>query len=195
MIDLRPILGAPALALALASCGGLAGYPDRSAVESAQNAWCDSLAKSSGAPGTWEHLAACKAATPSASAPYLRGMTKCFAARKASYGDKAPDTGHIVAECNDEVTIKMDIDDKLFQEAIDGRCERAARCEKVPMPECVAAVKKLESSQRAMFYGMYNGAALHTLSDCLKSSACGADEDAGRALCYKPIEAKLLWFP
>jgi len=177
-----------------AACGP-ASYGDRAAVDSAQKAWCDTLAKMNGAPGTWEHLAACKAAYPTASAAYLRGMTKCYPARKEAYGDKPTDSGHLVAECNDEVTVKMNIDDASFLEAIDARCERASRCEKVAIPECVAAVKKLDSSQRALFYGVYNGAALHTVSECLKGSSCGADEDAGRAACYKPVEGKLLWFP
>jgi hypothetical protein len=182
------------LVVALASCTPAASA-DRSAVESAQKAWCDSLAKLSGAPGTWEHLGACKAAYPTASAPYLRGMTKCFAQRKESYGASGPDNGHIVAECNDEVTIKMALDDAAFGDAIQGRCERALRCEKVAIPECVAAVKKLESSQRVLFFAMYNGAALHDVAECMRSSACGADEDAARNACYKPVEGKLLWFP
>lgn len=192
MLDLRPRLGV--LLLTLAACGP-ASYPDRGAVESAQKSWCDALAKMNGAPGSWDQLSACKAASPTSSAPYLRGMAKCVPARKESYGDKAPDVGHMVAECNDEVTIKMKIDDASFKEAIDARCERASRCEKVAIPECVAAVKKLESSQRAIFYGIYNGAALHKLSDCLKGSSCGADEDAARGACYKQIEDDLLWFP
>ncbi|MFT3772543.1 MAG: hypothetical protein QM820_44685 [Minicystis sp.] len=192
MSDLRPCLGA--IVLALVSCTP-AGYADRGAVESAQKSWCDALAKANGAPGNWEHLAACKAAYPTASAPYLRQMSKCFPERKASYGDKPTDTGHLVAECNDEVTAKMNVDDSAFLEAIDARCERANRCEKVAIPECVGAVKKLESSQRALLYGVYNATALHTIASCLKSSACDADEDSARAACYKQVEGKLLWFP
>lgn len=191
MLVPRIALGAVALTLACTP----AAYADRSAVESAQKGWCDSLAKLNGAPGTWEHLAACKAAYPTSSAPYLRAMTKCFAQRKEAGGAKSADAGHIVAECNDEVSIKMNVDDAAFGEAIDGRCERAQRCEKVPIPECVAAVKKLDSSQRALLYGQYNTTALHSVADCMKSSACGADEDASRAACYKPVEGKLLWFP
>lgn len=188
----RHCLGA--LVIALAACTP-ASYADHGAVEGAQKSWCDALAKASGAAGSWEHLGACKAAYPTASAPYLRGMAKCFPAHKESYGDKPLDTGHLVAECNDEVTTKMSVDDAAFLEAIDARCERANRCEKVPIPDCVAAVKKLESSQRALLYGIYNGSALHTVASCLKSSSCDADEDAARAACYKQVEGKLLWFP
>jgi hypothetical protein len=184
----------PGLLLVIAACGAPSTAADQSAVQAAQAGWCQGLAKASGATA-WEPMAACKAATPSASAAYLRGMTKCMAARRESYGDKAPDSGHLVAECNDEVTIKMSFDDASFQEAIDARCERASRCESVPIPDCVAAVKKLESPQRAQLYAMYNAGAVHTLADCLKSSACRADEDRGREACYKPLEDKLLWFP
>ena len=52
-------------------------------------------------------MTACKAVYPTASAPYLRAMAKCFVARKEAMGDKAPDAGLLVADCNDEVTIKM----------------------------------------------------------------------------------------
>lgn len=197
MLDLRPrpLLGA--LILSLSGCaGGAGGAADHSAVVAAQASWCQALAKTSGAtPASWEHTAACKAVYPTSSAPYLRGMAKCFVARKEALGDKAPDAGLLVADCNDEVSYKLDIDDAAFAEAIDARCERASRCEKAPIPDCVAAVKKLEVSQRALYYGIYNAAALHTLSDCLKSSACAADEDGARAACYKPIEDKLRWFP
>lgn len=192
MFDLRPCFSLVFVAVAIAACGP-ASYPDRGAVEGAQNAWCDALAKMNG--GKWEHVAACKAAYPTASAVYLKGMAKCVPAHKESYGDKAVDIGHLIAECRDEVTVKMSVEDAAFAEAIDARCERASRCEKVAIPECVAAVKKLESSQRAIFYGIYNGAALHNVSDCLKSSSCGADEDAARGTCYKPVEDKLLWLP
>jgi hypothetical protein len=59
----------------------------------------------------------------------------------------------------------------------------------------VASLKKLEASQRALLYGMYNTNALHTIAECLKSSSCGADEDAARAACYKEVEGKALWMP
>jgi hypothetical protein len=194
MLDLRPHLGA--LLLSLSACGGGAGSAaDHSAVESAQASWCGALAKASGAaPASWDHMAACKAVYPTASAPYLRGMAKCFLARKEAMGDKA-DAGLLVADCNDEVTFKLNIEDSAFAEAIDARCERASRCENAPIPDCVAAVKKLEGSQRALLYGVYNAAALHTLSECLKSSACRPDEDGARAACYKPLEDKLRWLP
>jgi hypothetical protein len=191
MSDLRARLGL-AVVVAITACAP-ANYADRGAVEAAENAWCDALAKMNG--GAWDHLAACKAAFPTASATYLRSMAKCVPAHKESYGAKPVDIGHLIAECRDEVTTKIAVEDSAFAEAIDARCERASRCEKVPIPDCVAAVKKLESSQRAIFYGIYNGAALHTISECLKGSSCGADEDASRDACYKQVEDKVLWLP
>jgi len=189
MSDLRPLFGF--LVAAVTACGP-ANYPDRGAVESAQGAWCDALAKMNG--GAWDHLGACKAAYPTASAPYLRGMSKCLPAHKESYGDKPIDIGHLVTECREEVTVKMKVEDASFTEAIDARCERASRCEKVAVADCAAAVKRLETSQRALFYGIYNGGALHTLAGCLGGS-CGTDEDAAREACYKQIGDKVLWFP
>jgi len=192
---MRPLpLAASALVFALAACAP-AAVADRSAVEAAQSAWCDALAKMSGASGSWEQMAACKAAYPTGSAAYLRGMTKCFPARKAAYGDKPTDSGHLEAECKEEVMFKLNVDDSAYQEALDAHCERALRCEKTPITDCVAGVKKLESSQRALAYGIYNGTALHAVAGCLRDSACGADEDAAQQSCYKPVEGKLLWFP
>jgi hypothetical protein len=164
-------------------------------VEAAQASWCQALAKMHGSGAGWEKMGACKGASPAASAGYLKSMAKCFPDRKAMLGDKAPDDSKLISECNDEVTVKITIDDAAAAEAIDARCERASRCEKVAVPECVAAVKKLESAQRALLYGIYNGAALHEIASCLKSSSCGADEDAAREACYKPFADKLLWFP
>jgi hypothetical protein len=197
----RALSGLGGLALfsiALVAACGPANYPDRSAVEAAQRSWCDALAKAAGAGASWERGTwerSCKGAYPTASAGYLKGMAKCFPAHKESYGAKAPDAGHLVAECNDEITAKMTVDDAAFAEAIEARCERAARCEKVPAAECAAAVKKLDGAQRALLYGIYNASALHTVSDCLRSSACGTDEDQARAACYKQVEGGLIWFP
>lgn len=190
MRDPRLLLGA--LVLAAAACGP-ASFPDQSAVSAAQDGWCQALAKMNG-PG-WDHLGACKGATPTASAAYLRGMTKCVPAHKEAGGDKARDMGILVAECRDEVLFKTTIDEAVAQPAIEARCERAARCEKASVPDCLASAKKVEASQRATLYGIYNGAAMYKVSDCLKSSSCGADEYATQQACYKSAEEKLLWFP
>ncbi len=190
-----PFVALVALTALGAACGGPASFPDRPAVEAAQASWCQALAKMNGAGAGWDKMGACKGASPAASAGYLKAMSKCFPDRKAMLGDKAPDDSKLISECNDEVTVKITIDDAAAAEAIDARCERANRCEKVAVPECVAAVKKLESSQRALLYGVYNGGALHEIASCLKSTSCGADEDAAREACYKPLADKLLWFP
>lgn len=178
----------------VASCsGGGASYPDAGDVTAAQGAWCDALAKLNG--GKWEHLAACKGAYPASSAPYLRAMTKCFVDRMTSAGDKAPDKGQVVAECNDQITINMKVDDSAGAEAIEARCDRMHRCEKVAINECKAAFAKLESALRAVLIASYNRSALHEISDCLISSSCAADEDAGREACYKKVQGRLVWFP
>ena len=189
MRDLRPLLGA--LVVALAACGP-ANYPDQPAVVAAQGSWCQALAKAYGGGAAWEPLGACKSATPTASAAYLRGMAKCFPARKEG-SDK--DAGILIAECKDEVVGKLTIDEAAVKEAIDARCERAARCEQASIPECITAAKKVDPFQRAQLYGLYNAAAIHKISECLRSSACGAEEYATQEACYKTPVDKLFWTP
>jgi hypothetical protein len=80
-------------------------------------------------------------------------------------------------------------------EAIDARCKRMERCEKVAPADCKMAIEKLESGTRAEITTKFNRAALHDVADCLGSASCTDDEDAARAACYKPVAEKLLWFP
>jgi hypothetical protein len=188
MRDLRPLLGA--LVLASAACGP-ANFPDKGAVAAAHDGWCQALAKAYGG-AAWEPLGACKSATPTASAAYLRGMAKCFPARKAG-SDK--DAGILIAECKDEVMSKLTIDEATVKEAVDARCERAARCEQANVPECIAAAKKVDPFQRATLYGLYNAAAIHTISECLRGSSCGSDENSAQEACYKTPVDKLVWTP
>ncbi len=193
MRDLRPLLGA--LVVAATACSP-ASYPDQPAVAAAQATWCQALAKVLGGGSAWEPLAACKAATPTGSAAYVRGMAKCFPARReAAGGDKAPDFGILIAECRDEVSAKITIDEAVVKEAVDARCERAARCEQASVPECVAAAKKVDPYQRATLYGLYNAAAIHKISECLRGSSCATDEYATQDACYKTPVDKLVWTP
>ncbi len=69
------------------------------------------------------------------------------------------------------------------------------RCEKVAVPECEAAIAKLEAATRVLISTRFNGAALHQVAECLASSSCSANEDEPREACYKPVAEKLLWFP
>jgi hypothetical protein len=195
MRDLRPFPGAVILAAAVACGCGPTSFPDTDAVAAAQGAWCQALAKANGAGAGWEHLGACKGATPTGSASYLRGMTTCFPAHKEAKGENRGDVGLLVAECRDEVLIKMTIDEAVAAEAVAARCERAGRCEKTEMAECLASAKKVDPTQRATLYGIYNGKALHQISDCLKSSSCREDEYAAQQACYKSVEDKLVWLP
>jgi hypothetical protein len=183
------------LGVGAAACGGPASYPDGDAVVAAQAGWCKALAQLSGAGDGWESMAACKAALPASSAGYLRAMTKCFPDRRKAAGDSGPDNWAIAGQCRDEVLVRMKVDEGVAQEYLDAHCDRAARCEKVSGPDCMAALRKLEGAQRAQIYGVYNGASLHTIASCIKSTSCGTDEDAAREACYKPLADKLLWFP
>lgn len=196
-VTIPPLAACLVVSLATFSCTGAtsSSFPGKPDVQKAQAEWCSSLAKQSGGGGSWEHTAACKAAVPTASAAYLRGMTKCFTTRLEQAGDQAPDHSQIVVDCNDEVVVGLPADDGSGNEVIAARCERMLKCEKVPVAECKTAVEKLESSQRAMFTTTYNAAALHEISECLASTGCTDDEEKARDACYKPAADKLLWFP
>jgi hypothetical protein len=183
-----------ALVVPAAACGP-ASFPDGDAVAAAQASYCQALAKVNDAGDSWEHMGACKGATVAGSAGYLRGMAKCLPGRKDAAGDKARDLGIMIAECRDEVLYKLTTDEANAQAAMEARCDRAARCEKASVPECLAQAKKADPAQRATFYGLYNGRAIAKISDCLRSSACGSDEYAAQNACYKPAEDKVLWFP
>lgn len=190
---------AAALATAVlgsACSGGLgASYPDRDAVAAAQAGWCDMLAKLRKETGEWSRLAECKGAYPTSSAPYLKGMTECYFERIQAEGENAPDNTTIVDECNSKAVAFMTGDEKAGAEAIDARCKRMERCEKVAVAECQTAIEKLESGTRAEITTKFNRAALHEVADCLGSASCTDDEDTARAACYKPANEKLLWFP
>ncbi|MFO0589724.1 MAG: hypothetical protein U0441_19450 [Polyangiaceae bacterium] len=190
------VLFVPAAALFVAACSGApAKYPDGGGVTAAQAGWCDMLAKIRKEPGEWGRLGECKAAFPTASAPYLKGMTKCFFERVQRDGDNAPDNSTIVDECSAEAVAFMTADEASGDELIEERCKRMERCEKVAIPECKAAITKLDAGTRAEITTKYNRAALHDIADCLSSASCTDDEDSARAACYKPAGEKMLWFP
>src|SRR5262249_32337070 len=160
--------------VAAAACGPVS-FPDTPAVVAAQATWCDALAKVNESGG---NLGPCKGAMPTASAAYVRGMSKCIPARKEAAGNKAWDMGLMVGEGKAEVLAKISIDEAAVKEVVDARCNRANRCEKEKssMAECVEAAKKVDNYQRAELYGIYNRAALHDIATCLESSACAGDE-------------------
>lgn len=186
-----------AAALTFAACGGPpAGYPDTSGVVAAQEVWCKALAKTQGAGDAWEPMASCKSAYPTASAVFLKGVAKCYADRVEAAGDTAPDGTQILADCTEEVIVKMPADEVGGREVIEARCQWASRCAKVPVDECKAGVAKLESSQRALMTTRFNAAALHKVSGCLESSSCSTEsEEAAYNACYKEVEDDLFWSP
>jgi hypothetical protein len=184
-------------AVAAAACTGPANYPDRSDVSAAQTEWCTALAKSEGQGPSWEHFEHCRTAYPAASAPYIRGMQKCFFERVTASregGDAAVDRSQMLQDCNEKVLLDLPESGPGVEEVLDARCERIARCEKSDFAECKAAFKRLEAAQQAQFTTVYNGAALHEIASCL-SGGCSDNEEAARDACYKPLNDKLLWFP
>jgi hypothetical protein len=191
----RAVLPLGALALLAVACTPPSSYPDGSQVTAAQGAWCQALAKQNGYPTGWVHMSACKGAYPTASAAYLRGMTKCYPARVEAMGDKAVDSSQIVSDCIDEVTVAMPPDEAATREIVDARCRRQERCEKVTAENCRSSFSKLESAQRVLLTTRYNAGALHTIADCLSSKSCSDNEDEAQQACYTPVGEKLLWFP
>lgn len=182
-------------AIAACSSAAPANYPDRDAVVAAQAVWCDELGRVLGGGPKWEHLAACKAAFPTASPGYLRQMAKCFSRRLEAAGDTAPDHTQLISECNEEVTVNLREEEAAARSLVDARCTRMQRCESIPPTECQAGFAKLDAPQRALFTVIYNAAGRAEIIDCLQSASCTDNEEAGREACYKPVADKLLWFP
>lgn len=183
---------------AVAACGGGgsgASFPGSSDVAAAQAKWCDALAKAVGGGASWEHLADCKSAASTGSPLYIRGMTKCFPARLEQLGKDAPDYTQILTECSDEVTVALQADEASAPELVGARCDRMARCEKVDGKECRAAFERLETAQKALLTTVYNAGAQHEIASCLGDKSCGDDEEGARESCYKPVSARLLYFP
>lgn len=180
----------------LSACSGRpTSFPDRDGVVAAQSDWCAALAKLQRAGSSWEHLASCKAAYPTSSPEYLRGMTKCFTRRMEVAGDDAPDRSLVITECNEEVAAALKADDPAVKPVIDARCSRMNRCENIAVATCKSGFSKLEAAQRVMFTSAFNALGRYEITDCLESASCTDDEDAGREACYKPVAQELLWFP
>ncbi len=180
-------------------CGGPgAGYPDKPNVESAQNTWCETLAKVHGGEGGFDRLSDCKDEYPTASAGFLKLMSKCYADRIQAMGDNAPDSQALVDDCTDEIAVKLAFDAASSQELMDARCNRNKRCQKSeePLDQCKANFMKLESSQRVFLISRFNAAAQHKIADCLGSSSCNEEnDDTAVEACYQPMIDKLVWFP
>ena len=153
------------------------------------------LAKVQRAGSSWEHLAKCKAAYPTSSAEYLRGMTKCFSRRMEVTGDETPERSQVITECNEEIGATLNAEDPAAKALVDARCSRMNRCENVAQATCKSTFAHLETTQRMMLSGVFNALGRFEISDCLESASCTDDEEAGREACYKPVAQELLWFP
>jgi hypothetical protein len=193
---LRPLVLVPFVALGFSACGGPppVAAVDIDAVASAQQGWCEMLARVAGHEKDWSELAACKAATPAGSAAFVKLATKCYEGRVESYGANAPDQRLMADECKDEVVFQLPDDGGRSRFVVEARCERMLRCEKVAKDECLGALDRLDPSQLAVFTKMYNMTALGEVKRCLEDD-CSGDEEAARTACYEPLGKRLLWFP
>ncbi len=182
---------------ALAACKTApASYPDSAKVQSAEKKWCDALAKyETPEDQHWRHGDACAAAAPAGSAPFIAQMTACYLKVHDEHGDSAPDLGAIIATCADEVLAGAESGDVSQSEAVQARCARMEKCEKVPKAECLAAFDKLEPMQKAGLTSMYNLRAQHDIADCLDGASCSDNEDEARGKCYDAVQRRRVWLP
>lgn len=194
---LAPLAIAATVSLLVSACGGPppAASPDTDAIVRAQAQWCSMLARVAGNETGWSDLDTCKAARPAGSASFIKLAAKCYEERTQTYGSNAPDTRLLADECKDEVVFKLPDDGGKSRFVLDARCERMARCEKVPMDECKGALDRLEPSQLSVFTTMFNLTALNEIKACLDGEDCTQDEDAMRTKCYEEASQQLLWFP
>ncbi|MCC6523911.1 MAG: hypothetical protein IT373_14730 [Polyangiaceae bacterium] len=191
--------------LALGACPSRpAVYPDDDAVALAQKEWCRMLGRMEleresrpvhEVSGGWRHQAACEAARPSASADFLARVTPCYERHLREGGDAALDGQAILADCAEQILVVADPGDTSGLDLVQARCERAERCEKVPLADCLRTFAALSGGQRAGLTTMYSLAAQSEIAACLRDGACAKKgEDAARDACYAPARKRRVWF-
>jgi hypothetical protein len=189
---------------AVISCSLLVGacktapvnYPDDDKVAAAEKSWCAALAKYE-APEqqSWRHTAACNAGAPTGSAPFVAQMAECYRKHHQEHGENAQDLGGLVSNCADEILGRAEASDVSASEAVQARCARMERCEKVAKAECLAAFDKLDPMQKAGLTSMYSLRGQHEIAECLANTDCSNDEDSVRTKCYQETQRRRVWMP
>lgn len=171
-------------------------YPDAAKLASSQTAWCNALGKHERPEEQgWRHAAACAAATPTGSAPFVAQMAQCYAKHHEDRGAEALDLGGVVSTCADEILGAAEPGDVASSEPIRARCARMARCEKVSEEICKGVFDQLAPMQKVALTSAYSLAAQHAIATCLDETACSPDEDAARNGCYRDAERQRVWMP
>jgi hypothetical protein len=171
-------------------------YPDATPLAAAEKTWCDALAKYEAPQDqSWRHTAACTAATPTGSAPFVAQVADCYRKHHEEQGENAIDLGGVAARCADVVLGAAEPVGFEQAEPIRERCARMERCSKVPKEQCMASLEHLDPMQKVGLTSAYNLAAQHTIAECLATVDCSADEDAAVAGCYETAAKQRVWLP
>jgi hypothetical protein len=181
----------------IAACGATAtsapsAFPDHDKVVAAQKEWCGTLAKLHGAK--WSHDAACQAAYPSGSAPFIALLNKCYV-EQVEIGEHTPGTEALRRACTDMVLERSEPGDTSDADVIRARCERMQRCQEMPMKRCKSSFARLSSTQRSGLTAMYNLRAQVLIADCLDNTPCGTTEDRVHSRCYDEQFSLRAWIP
>ena len=171
-----------------------AQYPDRGSVETARSKWCVMINKQR-EPGSANILVECEAFYPAASAPFLSKMVGCYNKLLTESGDDAPDSALAIDTCIQEILGGADPGDVSNTPAVKARCERALRCQQVPIAACNKSFQEVNGMSRALLSNMYNLRAQTTVADCLAETACSEDDKDVQRRCYRPVKDKLVWLP
>jgi hypothetical protein len=172
-----------------------AAYPDHDKVAAEHKRWCDMLAATSGKGGPWAHQAECEAAYPTSSAAFLKRMTDCYNKQLEQYGDAAPDSGAMIADCSSEILATADPGDVSGTELYQARCERLDRCQQVSAEACAGGWQRLDGTTRAMLTSMYNLRAQAEIASCFADTDCSDEEDQVHDGCYRSALDGRVWLP
>ncbi|HHH26731.1 MAG TPA: hypothetical protein ENK57_00040 [Polyangiaceae bacterium] len=173
-----------------------AKHPDHDKVVNAQKAWCDMLGELEGS--SWMHQKECEAAYPAASAAFLTRMTTCYGEQMKSYGDDAPDSGAVIADCTLQVLGGVDPGNVSNTVAGRARCARQQRCQAVSPEVCEGVFDRLDGPSKAMLTNVFNLKTQHELASCLADGDCADNPEADEAAvesCYREQRDRLVWLP
>ncbi len=180
----------------IAACGGVqapSSYADHDAVVAAQAKWCATIAELYG--DAWRDGAACEAAYPAGSAPFLALMADCYVQQVSEIHEHRIGTEALRRACTDMVLESSDPGDISDNAVIRARCDRMERCQEVSRASCLGILEQLSSTQRSGLTSMYNLRAQAQVAECLDSTPCDRNEDKIHAACYDQVFAERVWEP
>jgi hypothetical protein len=173
-----------------------AKHPDHGKVAKAHIAWCEMLAQADGEKlSGWRHREGCEAAYPAASAAFLERFNRCYANALKEYGENAPDSGALTAECSHKILGGADPGDVSHTALYKARCARQERCQKVSGDVCAGTWGRLDGFTQSLLSSKYNLGAQAEIAACLDDKDCEEDDAAVESACYDAAHNKLVWLP